>query len=215
MSSATNTSHKPAHHYRDGEHEFQASLLGVWVFLATEVLMFGGLFVAYVIYHNMYSDMFAEGAKFLDWKLGALNTVVLLFSSLTMAMSIHFIQKNKIKKASLSLMVTLFCGFLFILVKYFEYSHKFHMGLFPGELFTYTGAQHSNLALYFSFYFCMTGLHGLHVLMGMGLIAWVLVRNMRGEFHVHYYTAVEGVGLFWHLVDLIWIYLFPLLYLIG
>ena len=102
-----------------------------------------------------------------------------------------------------------------MLIKYFEYTHKFHLGLFPGALFSFEGAQHSNLALYFSFYFFMTGLHGLHVLIGMMLMVWVFIRMMKGHFNSQYYTAVEGTGLFWHLVDLIWIYLFPLLYLIG
>lgn len=207
--------HHHAHHYKDAEHEFDASKLGVWLFLATEVLMFGGLFVGYVIYHNEFPQMFAEGASFLDWRLGAINTVVLLVSSFTMALGIYFSQMNNPKKAVLSLGITLLCGALFMLIKYFEYTHKFHEGLFPGKFFTYEHAEHANLGLYFSFYFLMTGLHGSHVLIGMGLILWVLLRARKGEFSSHYYTPVEGVGLFWHLVDLIWIFLFPLLYLIG
>ena len=206
---------KHAHQYRDSQHEFETGLLGVWVFLTTEILMFGGLFVAYIIYHGQYPEMFKEGAQFLDWKLGALNTIVLLISSLTMALSIHYIQKNNKKAMNISLIVTFLCGAIFMVVKYFEYSHKFHLGLFPGNLFEYEMGTSSNLALYFSFYFCMTGLHGLHVLMGMGLMVWVFLRNLKGDFDSKHYTAVEGTGLFWHLVDLIWIYLFPLLYLIG
>ena len=210
-----NITHHHAHHYESAEQEFQAGLLGVWLFLCTEILMFGGLFVAYIMYHGVYESMFAEGAQFLDWKLGAFNTVVLLLSSLTMAMSVHFLQKDKRKQAVISLSVTLLCGAIFMVVKYFEYSHKIHLGLLPGKFFAYQGAEHANLAMYFSFYFCMTGLHGLHVLAGMGLILWVLIRTLKGELHSKYYTAAEGSGLFWHLVDLIWIYLFPLLYLIG
>lgn len=216
MSTANTTSqHHAAHHFRDTEHEFQASKLGVWLFLCTEILMFGGLFVGYAIYHNLYPEMFAEGARFLDWRMGATNTVVLLISSFTMAIGIYFAQKNDKKKCVMALAVTLVCGVIFMVIKYFEYTHKFHMGLYPGEYFSYTGEHTTNLPLYFSFYFLMTGLHGSHVLIGMGLILWVLLRARKGEFSENYYTPVEGVGLFWHLVDLIWIYLFPLLYLVG
>lgn len=196
-------------------HEFVSAKEGIWLFMVTEILMFGGLFVAYIIYHNIYPQMFAEGASHLDWRLGFLNTLVLILSSLTMALSIYFIQKGKNVNATWMLLITLICAATFMVVKYFEYSHKFHLGLLPGKFFNYSEAASSNLGLYFSFYFCMTGLHGIHVLLGMGLITWVLIRNLRGEFDPHYFTAVEGVGIFWHIVDLIWIYLFPILYLIG
>jgi cytochrome c oxidase subunit 3 len=208
--------HHHAHHFRDLEHEFQASKLGVWVFLATEILMFGGLFVGYIIYHSLYPEMFFEGSQYLDWRLGFLNTIVLLLSSFTMALSIWAAQNNKRSLSIANLWVTLACGFIFMCVKYMEYHHKFELGIFPGKFFNlHEGGHHaSNLALYFSFYFCMTGLHGSHVLIGMGLITWCLIRNYRGDFGPQYYTPLEGVGLFWHLVDLIWIYLFPLLYLL-
>lgn len=208
--------HHFAHHFNSAEHEFETSKFGVWLFLCTEILMFGGLFVGYAIFHNVHPEIFVEGSKYLDWKMGALNTVVLLVSSFTMAMSIHFAQKNSTKKTVACLAITLLCGIVFLLVKYIEYSHKIHLGLLPGKFFHYTETvTDPHLPLYFSFYFCMTGLHGLHVLIGMGLIFWVLLRARKGEFNSEYYTPVEGVGLFWHLVDLIWIYLFPLLYLVG
>ena len=210
--------HHHAHHYDSAEHEYNASKFGTWVFLVTEILMFGGLFVGYILFHEKFPEMFHAGSTFLNWRLGALNTVVLLFSSLTMALSIYYAQLGKKNLVLLNLYVTLACGFIFLTVKYFEYTHKFHEGLFPGAYFSYDGPeahQFSNLGLYFSFYFVMTGLHGSHVLAGMGLITWLIVRAHRGEFDSHYYTPLECVGLFWHLVDLIWIYLFPLLYLIG
>lgn len=209
------TMRKHAHHFKDADHEFSTSKMGIWLFLCTEMVMFGVLFVAYSLYHSQYPEAFAEGAKFLDWKLGAFNTVVLLLSSFTMALGIHFCQKNDSKKAVLNLALTLIFGAIFMVVKYYEYSHKFHLGLYPGKFFSYEGAESVNLALYFSFYFLMTGLHGLHILIGMGVITWVLIRARRGEFDSQYYTPVEGVGLFWHVIDLIWIYLFPLLYLVG
>ncbi len=206
---------KPAHHFKNAQHEFDASMLGVWLFLCTEILMFGGLFVAYAIFNNLYPEAFAEGASHLDWRMGAVNTVILLVSSFTMAMGIYYAQRAKNRKCVQMLALTLLCGLGFMVVKYFEYTHKIHIGLVPGDLFSFTGGESQHLALYFSLYFCMTGLHGTHVLAGMGLILWVLLRARKNEFSSDYYTPVEGVGLFWHLVDLIWIYLFPLLYLVG
>lgn len=207
--------HHHAHHFENAEHEYDTAKQGVWLFLCTEILMFGGLFVAYAIYHHIYPHLFKVGSTFTDWRLGAANTVVLLTSSLTMALGIYYIQKNQRSKSLLMLGITVLCGFTFMAIKYVEYSHKIHLGFLPGSWFH--GDLHgvSNLPLYFSFYYMMTGLHGIHVLVGMGLITWVIIRMSRGEFGPHHYTAVEGVGLFWHLVDLVWIYLFPLLYLVS
>ena len=215
MSTTDNYKHHPAHHYKSAEQEVQASKLGIWIFLCTEILMFGGLFIGYAIYHRMYPDIFVQGATFLDWKLGALNTVVLLVSSLTMALSIYYAQKGNNKNSTVCLWLTLLCGFIFMGVKFIEYSHKLELGLAPGHFFSYTEmATLENLPLYFSFYYCMTGLHGSHVLAGMVLIAWLIIRSHKKHFGPSYYTPLECVGLFWHLVDLIWIYLFPLLYLV-
>jgi cytochrome c oxidase subunit III len=215
--SSSSSGHHVAHHFRDAVHEFDTAKQGIWLFMVTEILMFGGLFVAYAIFHNMYPEMFAEGARQLDWKMGFLNTMVLIFSSLTMALGIHFLQVGKQKQAVISLALTILCGAIFMVVKYFEYTHKFHLGFLPGRyLNTETvHAAHQNLGMYFGLYFSMTGLHGIHVLIGMGLIAWMMVKAMKGEFGPDYYTPVEGVGIFWHIVDLIWIFLFPLLYLVG
>lgn len=215
------SSHHVAHHFNDAEHEYTTSKFGLWLFLCTEILMFGGLFVGYAIYHNMFPELFKAGSKFLDWRMGALNTVVLLISSFTMALSIYYAQINQKKKVLINLYITLICAGVFMVVKYFEYTHKIHLGLLPGKLFTYTGSEEfgaitvANLPLYFSFYFVMTGLHGSHVIAGMVLIIWLIRRAHRGDFGPKYFTPLECVGLFWHLVDLIWIYLFPLLYLVG
>ncbi|MGE0763597.1 MAG: cytochrome c oxidase subunit 3 family protein [Bdellovibrionales bacterium] len=219
--SHSDSSHHVAHHYNDAEHEYNTSKFGLWLFLCTEIVMFGGLFVGYAIYHHMYPELFKAGSLFLDWKMGALNTVVLLISSFTMALSIYYAQINQKKKVLINLYITLICAGIFMVVKYFEYTHKIHLGLLPGKLFHYAGSEEfgavtvANLPLYFSFYFCMTGLHGSHVLAGMGFIVWLIVRAHRGDFGPKYFTPLECVGLFWHLVDLIWIYLFPLLYLVG
>lgn len=207
--------HHFAHHFRDALHEFVTAKEGIWVFMVTEILMFGGLFVGYFLYHAKYPETFSEGASHLDWRLGAINTIVLIASSFTMALSIHYIQRGMNKKASMTLITTIVCGFIFLCIKYFEYSAKIHHGLLPGRFFNFPEAISPHLPLYFGFYFCMTGLHGIHVILGMSLIAWCWIRNNRGDFDPHYYTAVEGVGIFWHIVDLIWIFLFPLLYLVG
>jgi cytochrome c oxidase subunit 3 len=211
-----------ASHYRDEKHQYASNKEGIWLFMVTEILMFGGLFVGYILYHSMYPEMFAEGASFLDWKLGFINTLVLIFSSLTMALGIYYNQVGQPKKATWALAVTILCGAIFMVIKYFEYTHKFHMGIFPGKFLDPAmmaehghTVQSANLGLYFGFYFCMSGLHGLHVLIGMGLITWVMIKNIKGEFSPKYYTPIEGVGIFWHIVDLIWIFLFPLLYLVG
>lgn len=207
--------HHFAHHYNSAEHEYATSKEGVWLFLTSEILMFGGLFVGYIIYSHLYPEVFAEGSKHLNWKLGALNTIVLLFSSLTMVLGVHYSQEGNRKKAVTMLATTIACGAIFMIVKYFEYTHKIHEGLLPGTWYSADKHGISNIGLYYSFYFMMTGLHGIHVLAGMLLILWVLLRANKGEFGPKYFTPVEGVGLFWHLVDLIWIFLFPLLYLVG
>ena len=214
-------------HYRDVEHQFSSAKQGIWLFMVTEILMFGGLFVGYALYHMRYPEMFAEGARFLDWKLGFVNTLVLIFSSFTMVLGVYYAQMNQTKKSVIALIITVVCGAIFMVIKYFEYTHKFHMGIFPGQMLdlvklnehlTAVGEpliKSTNLGLYYGFYFCMSGLHGVHVILGMLLIIWTIFRSLRGDFKSNYYTAVEGVGIFWHIIDLIWIFLFPLLYLVG
>ncbi len=206
--------HNHAHHFESSDHEYVTSKQGIWLFLSTEILMFGVLFVGYIFFKGQYPEMFKVASKHLSWQYGAINTIVLLFSSFTMALSIYYIQKGRNKTAINALLITIICGAIFMCIKFVEYKHKFHLGLYPGTMFSGDLEGFANLPLYFSFYFMMSGLHGFHVLIGMGLIAWVLFRTKRGDFSPKYYTAVEGVGLFWHVVDLIWIFLFPLLYLV-
>lgn len=218
--STSNHSHHGAHvahHFRDAEHQFDSAKQGIWLFMVTEILMFGGLFVGYAIFHSIYPQMFSEGASHLDWRLGFINTLVLIVSSYTMAMSIHHLQKNEKDQAVTKLWITVACGLVFMVIKAIEYKSKFDHGLLPGHMLdlAHVQAQHANLGMYYGFYFCMTGLHGLHVLIGMGLIVWLAIRAKRGDFGADYFTPVEGVGIFWHIVDLIWIFLFPLLYLVG
>ncbi|MDX2128401.1 MAG: cytochrome c oxidase subunit 3 family protein [Chloroherpetonaceae bacterium] len=207
------------HHFTDTEQQFDAAKMGMWLFLLTEVLLFGGLFCAYAVYNSTHPEMFKSAHTMLDWKMGAINTIVLISSSVTIALAIRSIQLNDKKQAAILLGVTLACAFVFLVIKYFEYSHKIHVGMLPGHFFNYDGSDGpivgSNPHIFFSIYFAMTGIHGIHVLAGIGVISWILIRLLRGEFSSEYYTPVELAGLYWHLVDLIWIYLFPLLYLIG
>lgn len=214
-------------HYRDVEHQFSTAKEGIWVFMVTEILMFGALFVGYLIYRLQYPELFAEGSRFLDWRMGFVNTLVLIFSSFTMALSIYYCQINKVNRAIQMMAITIICAGVFMVIKYFEYTHKFHLGIYPGRMLDLSVVnghlqalgepliKSQNIGLYFGFYYCMTGLHGIHVILGMCLISWLIFRANRGDFGPKYYTAVEGVGIFWHIVDLIWIFLFPLFYLIG
>jgi len=159
--------------------------------------------------------MFTEAHKVLSVPMGALNTVVLITSSLTMALAIRCLQLNKSRQAIVHLALTFGLALTFLIVKYFEYLHKIHEGQLPGRFYKFGDIGSSNPHIFFGLYFAMTGLHGLHVMIGMGLIAWLIYRTRKGHFSSAYYTPVEMTGLFWHLVDLIWIFLFPLFYLIG
>lgn len=204
-----------AHHFDSAEEQFDSAKLGTWLFLVTEILLFGGLFCAFAIFRSWHLPAFVEAHHHLDRIMGGANTVVLITSSLTMALAVHATQTNKTRRAVMLLTTTLLLAGTFLVIKYFEYSHKFHEGLLPGRFWTAQGFVHDDARIFFGVYFMMTGIHGLHVVVGMGLIGWILWRTTRGEFSSQYHSPVECVGLYWHLVDMIWIYLFPLLYLVG
>jgi cytochrome c oxidase subunit III len=212
---------EPPHvHHMDVPTAYSAAKLGMWLFLATEVLLFGGLFAAFAVYRWMYLDAFHAASLQLDWKIGAANTIVLLFSSFTAALAVDAAQHSDNKKVAKYLTVTILCGLFFLVVKGFEYHAKWEHGLFPGgpEVHGMAWQSEAFIAQYrtfFGLYFCMTGLHALHVIFGMGILFWVLGKARRNRFSNKYYTPVEVGALYWHLVDLIWIYLFPLLYLVG
>jgi cytochrome c oxidase subunit 3 len=211
----TTGGHQHAHHFKSAADEFEASKQGMWLFMVTEVLMFGGLFVAYAMFRSMYPAMFHEASHHLAKNLGLTNTIILITSSLTMVLAVIASQKGQKGKILMYLGITflLSCGFL--VVKYFEYSSKIHHGLLPGGLFTNTELTHPKTPLFFSLYFVMTGIHAFHVIVGMGLMVWLAIRTMRNEFSPAFYTPVELVGFYWHFVDMVWIFLFPLMYLVG
>lgn len=202
-------------HFSDAEQQAETAKLGMWVFLLTEVLLFGGLFAFYTIYRSWHPEMFFLAHKYLDVKLGATNTFVLITSSLTMALAIRSMQLDKKKYTIWFLVGTLLLAATFLFIKYLEYSHKYHLGQLPGDYYTFKGIHAANPHIFFSVYFTMTGLHAIHVFIGMIVITWMLIRTTKNEFSSKYYTPIEMTGLYWHLVDLIWIFLFPLLYLIG
>lgn len=232
-----NDSHGPEflrHHFDTPVQQFDTAKLGMWLFLAQEVLFFSGLFVAYGIFRSWYPEVFSLGSHLLDWRLGGLNTLVLLFSSLTVALAVRSAQLGNKVHTRWYLVVTILCAFAFMVVKYFEYAHKFHIGFGPGLWFApnaegieeigevFHHVPHLNLEglpfhlrSFLGIYFMMTAVHGLHVIIGIGVLIWIAIRNERGEFGPGYHTPVEMSALYWHLVDLIWIYLFPLLYLIS
>lgn len=204
-----------AHHFDSADHQFAANKLGIWLFLAQEIMFFSGLFCAFILFRAKYYDAFVEAHHHLDKVMGGINTIVLICSSLTMALGVRAAQTNKRKLGVAMLLMTFAFAATFLVIKYFEYHHKFHDHLLPGSHFAGEGFVHPEANIFFGIYFVMTGVHGVHVIVGMALILWITVKMHRGRFSSRYYAPVEGVGLYWHLVDLIWIYLFPLLYLIG
>lgn len=204
-----------AHHFANANEEFQASKQGMWIFMVTEVLMIGAIFVAYLIFRAMYPEAFHEAHKLLDVKMGAINTVVLIVSSVTMVLAVGAAQRGNNARAIKMMLATVALGCCFLVVKYFEYSHKIHEGILPAGLFHYEHLTTPKAPLFFSLYFMLTGVHAFHVILGMGLISWIIWRTKRGDISPAFYTPVELVGFYWHFVDLVWIYLFPLLYLLG
>ncbi len=204
-----------AHQFEDAEQQHDASTLGMWVFLVTEIMFFAGMFTAYVIYRSLYAGAFAGASHHLDIVLGAINTTVLITSSLTMALAVHSAQVGRRQLLVLFLLLTMALGTTFLVIKGFEYAHKFHEGLVPGPAFSYHGPDAGQQQLFFSIYFAMTGMHALHMVIGFGLLTVLVIHSRRGRYGPAYYTPVELIGLYWHFVDIVWIFLFPLLYLIG
>lgn len=246
-----------AHHFDTPRQQFEAGKFGIWLFLVTEILFFSGLFCAYSIYRALDPDVFEWGHYFLDTTLGAINTSVLILSSLTAAWAVRNAQLRQHRAIVVNIVITLLCASTFMAIKYTEYAHKFHAGLLPGKNFQPTedvwdmpayerkngpppegfldgtpqGIEKAEKLItrghpykfeppphagrFFGIYFCMTGLHGIHVLVGMGVWIWMLVKALKRQFGPTYYGPIDFAALYWHLVDLIWIYLFPLLYLID
>lgn len=209
--------HRVGHHWPHVEQELSGAKLGFWIFLCTELLMFGGLFVAYTYFRSLHPETFHAAHKTLSVPLGTLNTGVLILSSFTVVMAIRSAMLNQRKAMMGFLYATLLLATAFMVIKLgFEWPPKFEKGTLPAAFYTYEGLSHVEKPhIFFGLYFVMTGLHGIHVLIGMGLITWLIILGHKGKLYRGFYTPIEIVGLYWHFVDLIWIYLFPLFYLAG
>jgi cytochrome c oxidase subunit 3 len=203
------------HHFYSMSQQLEASTLGMWVFLVTEIMFFGGMFMAYIVYRIAYPEAWVLGSHHLNVTLGALNTGVLICSSLTMALAVRSAQVSSRKGQIVNLVLTILFGATFLVVKFFEYKEKFEHHLVPGPHFDMTLPDAGQQQLFFSLYFMLTGVHAAHMVVGIGLMLVILTMAIRGRFSSEYYTPVEISGLYWHFVDIVWIFLFPLLYLLG
>ena len=205
-----------AEQFDDLEQQHEASSLGMWVFLATEIMFFGGLFTAYIIFRNFYLPAFEAGSRLLDVRIGVFNTALLLCSSLTMALAVRAAELGKKGVLITFLLLTLLMGLTFVGVKLgLEWRHDYLEGFAPGVNWTFNGSDCRHVELFFCFYFFLTGIHALHMLIGVGVLTVLMIMAQRGRFSPEHYNAVEMAGLYWHFVDIVWIFLFPLLYLIG
>ena len=240
MSQTKHISHHPVHEELGG---YEGAKIGMWLFLATELLLFGVLFASFAIFHVKFFDAFALAHHSLDKIMGGVNTLVLIVSSMSVALALDAIQRGRRRLCGFLLLVTIILASVFLVVKYFEYTAKFEHKIFPGSAQSIIDPQSKNheyitvneyvkrenigleeaagenlkkgIDLFFTFYFVMTGIHGLHVIIGMLVLLVIYLKNRQGRYSHWYYTPVENGALYWHLVDLIWIYLFPLFYLIS
>jgi cytochrome c oxidase subunit 3 len=205
------------HHFATADQQMDSATLGMWTFLITEVLFFGGMFTAYVIYRSIYSSAFAATSQVMNVPLGGLNTGVLICSSLSMALAVRAAQLGNRKTQIITLILTMFFGLVFLGVKAYEYTEKYLEHLIPGPNFQFPDAPQfvHHAQIFFFLYFAMTGMHAVHMIVGVGLLTFLLIQAFRGKWGPTYYTPVEMIGLYWHFVDVVWIFLFPLLYLIG
>ncbi|MGB6632668.1 MAG: cytochrome c oxidase subunit 3 family protein, partial [Terriglobales bacterium] len=205
--------------------QFESATLGMWVFLLTEIMFFGGMFCAYLIYRLTYFNAFAAGSQQLNIWLGATNTGVLIVSSVTVVLAVKAAEAGKRKLLVGYLLVTVLLGLTFLVIKGFEYKEKFEKHHVPGSTFNFTDKFDDNgkqipveskeAELFFSLYFVMTGMHAIHMIIGCGLFIGLTVLAWKGHYTSSYFTPIENAGLYWHFVDIVWIYLFPLLYLIS
>jgi cytochrome c oxidase subunit 3 len=220
------TNHGPlAHHFADLEQQKDAARLGMWIFLATEVTFFGGVLMAFAIYRSMFAPAFRAASDLQNVPLGAMNTVILLCSSLTMVLAVHAAESRHRAALVRFLVLTIVLGSVFLGIKAVEYTHDYHEGLVPGattfhppteliKSWKVKGIEAKHVELYFVFYFVMTGLHALHMLIGIAVLGIQALMAGRGRFVDGYPTPIELSGLYWHFVDVVWIFLFPLLYLL-
>jgi cytochrome c oxidase subunit III len=203
-----------AHHFESLEKQTHAARLGMWLFLATEVLLFTALFAAYGVYRFLYPDGFAEASRAIETWIGFVNTLVLVSSSLTVAMGLDAATKGDGRRTALLFGFSVLCALVFLGFKAVEYTHHFQEGQLPGRFYSFEGVHAPGAQIFFALYFLITGLHGIHVVIGMTVLIVIGTRAYLGHYTPEYHVPVELAGLYWHLVDLIWIFVFPLIYLI-
>jgi cytochrome c oxidase subunit 3 len=225
------------HHFENMEQQREAGAIGMWVFLVTEVMFFGGMFLAYTLYRSKYPWAFASASNHLDITLGAVNTGVLILSSFTMALAVYCTQIGRRQIQIIALGLTILLGLTFLGIKAVEYHDKYEDNLIPGQLipsrpFNPTVAHEGepfdkhklhllgnatvkNVEMFYWIYFAMTGMHALHMIIGVGIMSFLLYFSIKGRYDPEYHSPVEVSGLYWHFVDIVWIFLFPLLYLLG
>src|SRR4051812_9114459 len=204
-----------AHQFDDLEQQRDAATLGMWIFLATEVLFFGGMLLCYAVYRTMYFSSFADASRELDVVLGSLNTAVLLCSSLTMAMAVHEAEAGNQKALVRFLAITMLLGAIFLGIKFYEYYQKYIEGFIPGAHFMWKGENPGHASIFFIAYFIMMGMHALHMIIGICMMGVLAFLARKGKITPTYFTPVELGGLYWHFVDIVWVFLFPLLYLVN
>jgi cytochrome c oxidase subunit 3 len=204
-----------AEQFDDLEQQHRASTFGMWVFLVTEVMLFGGMFTAYATYRFLYGEGFAEGSRHMDLLIGGVNTCVLIVSSLTVALAIHAVQEGHRRALLWYLGATIVLGLLFLALKAVEYKEHWDDSLVPGLRFSFEGPLAHQVELFFLFYFIMTGIHAVHLTIGIGVVTVLLSMAWRGHFTPEAHAPIEVTGLYWHFVDIIWLFLLPLLYLNG
>lgn len=205
----------PEIQFRDLEQQRETAELGMWIFLVTELLLFGALFVSYAVYRFNYPEAFAEASRHLDTVIGTVNTAILIISSLGMALAVYGAQTAKRKRLLIGLAVAIVFGTVFMVLKGVEYYHHYLNSEFPGLAFNYAVENAREKQVFFFLYFAMTGLHAIHLSIGIVMVCVLLIFAYRQAYSPLYYTPVENVGLYWHFVDIVWIFLFPLLYLID
>jgi cytochrome c oxidase subunit 3 len=205
----------PAHQFDNSYQQRDAATLGFWIFLSTEVMFFGGLFASYIFYRNAYTGAFAEASRHLDIVWGTVNTAVLLLSSFTMALAVQSAQLGKQIRLLAFLALTFIFGAVFLVIKFSEYAEKFREHLIPGLGFQFPGDNATHAQIFFLMYFIMTGLHALHMIVGLCLLLVIMGMTLTDSFSPGYHTPVETIGLYWHFVDVVWVFLFPILYLVD
>ncbi len=216
-SAITNSRHEPKSiQGEDSEHlSLETQSMGMWMFLISEILFFGAVFAAYVVYRTAYPQVFEEGSNHLDLLLGSINTAILLTSSLCMALAVNSASRGLSRQLVWFLLATIFLGIIFLGIKFLEYSNEFAEHLFPGGEFIYSGSDPARAKIFFSLYFTLTGMHAVHMIIGILMLGGLTYFARRDAFTPEHYAPVDMIGLYWHFVDIVWIFIFPLMYLVG